>query len=783
LGALLTGGTQTLSVTFVPANATDYASVKTSVSLVVNQPAALTSPAPGSTLTSSSQSFGWSSSADVTAFMFHLGTKGVGSCDLKILGSTTATSVNVTGIPTDGTTLFARLYMRVNGVWLYVDYTYTEAGTATPTELTSPTPGSTLSGSSQTFIWTPGGGATAFMLYLGTKGAGTDDLDFQGSTAATQVTVTVPANGVTVYARLYSRVGGAWQYADYTFTEAGTPVPAALTSPAPGSKLTSVSASFIWTPGRGVAGYMFHLGTKGAGSGDLCLQGVTTATSVHVTVPANGVTLYARLYSQLGGVWEYSDYTFTEPGTPAPAALTSPAAGSRLSGASQVFTWSSGTGVTVYMFRLGTKGAGSSDLLLMGSTTATSSPSVTVPTDGVPLYARLYSEISGVWQFTDCTFTASGTPVPAALTSPTVGSTLSSSSVTFNWSSGSGVTAYMFHLGTKGAGSDDLCLMNPTTATTSGSVTVPTNGLTVYARLYSEIGGVWQHADYTFTESGTPVPAALTSPTPGSTLSGTSVTFTWSSGRGVTAYMFHLGTKGAGSDDLRLMNTTTATTTGSVTVPAFGLTLYARLYSEIAGVWQFTDYTFTESGTTAPGALTSPTPGSTFSGTSATFTWSSGTGVTAYMFHLGTKGVGSDDLCLIGSTTATTSGSVSVPAYGVTVYARLYSEIAGVWQHTDYVFTESGSPVLAALVSPTPSSTFSGASQTFTWSSGGGVTAYMLWVGTKRIGSNNLYVLYPTTATSSGSVTVPTNGVTVYVRLFSLISGAWRSADYTYTAQ
>ena len=72
--------------------------------------------------------------------------------------------------------------------------------------------------------------------------------------------------------------------------------------------------------------------------------------------------------------------------------------------------------------------------------------------------------------------------------------TLTSSSATFTWTAGTGVTRYEFRLGTTGPGSNDL--YNPTetstTALTSGPVTgIPTNGATLYARLFSLIGGVW----------------------------------------------------------------------------------------------------------------------------------------------------------------------------------------------------------------------------------------------------------------------------------------------------
>ena len=122
---------------------------------------------------------------------------------------------------------------------------------------------------------------------------------------------------------------------------------------------------------------------------------------------------------------------------------------------------------------------------------------------------------------------------------------------TFDWTAGEGVGKYEFRLGTTGPGSQDLAYLVSPTALSSGLVSnIPTNGGTLFARLYSEIEGAWQYQDYTYTEFGTPVPAALTSPPPGSTLSGSSITFGWTAGSGVTKYEFLLGTTGPGSDDL-----------------------------------------------------------------------------------------------------------------------------------------------------------------------------------------------------------------------------------------
>ncbi|HWG21331.1 MAG TPA: hypothetical protein VG225_12445, partial [Terracidiphilus sp.] len=92
-------------------------------------------------------------------------------------------------------------------------------------------------------------------------------------------------------------------------------------------------------------------------------------------------------------------------------------------------------------------------------------------------------------------------------------------------------------------------------------------------------------------------------------------------------------------------------------------------------------------------ALISPAPGSTLTGTSATFSWTAGVGVKMYELRLGTTGPGSSDVYNVSGTTTTALTSpliTNIPAYGVTLYARLYSWINGGWQHNDYTYTESG---------------------------------------------------------------------------------------------
>jgi hypothetical protein len=81
------------------------------------------------------------------------------------------------------------------------------------------------------------------------------------------------------------------------------------------------------------------------------------------------------------------------------------------------------------------------------------------------------------------------------------GSTLPGSSVNFQWTTGTGVTQYWISVSKVGVGGGDLFNADPgpglvTSRTISG---LPTDGSTVYVRLYSHIGATWPWRDYVYT--------------------------------------------------------------------------------------------------------------------------------------------------------------------------------------------------------------------------------------------------------------------------------------------
>jgi hypothetical protein len=129
--------------------------------------------------------------------------------------------VTATGLPRNGSTVYVRLWYKVNSKWQYKDYTYTAkkdtASPATVPEITSPQNGSTLTGSTVNFNWNAGTGVTAYWLYAG-KSKGTKEYYNSGATNESQVTATgLPRNGSTVYVRLWYKVNGTWHFKDYQY--------------------------------------------------------------------------------------------------------------------------------------------------------------------------------------------------------------------------------------------------------------------------------------------------------------------------------------------------------------------------------------------------------------------------------------------------------------------------------------------------------------------------------------------------------------------------------------
>lgn len=369
--------------------------------------------------------------------------------------------------------------------------------------------------------------------------------------------------------------------------------------------------------------------------------------------------------------------------------------------------------------------------------------------------------------------------------SPAPGSTLPGSSVTFQWSAGQDVKQFWLMIGLW-PGGDTLYSADQGLLTSAPVSGLPVDGRTIYVRLWSYIDNQWVYNDYQYRAAGvvSPAKAQITEPAPGSTLAGSTATFRWNAGVAVTRYYLFIGLwQGGNTIFSQDMNTAQEVTVTNL--PVDGSTLYVRLWSYIDGAWQFHDYTYRAAGTVTPARaeLTSPAPGSTLPGPSATFQWTAGQAVTRYYLFIG-RWAGGNTVFSQDMGTSLSATVTNLPADGLPVYVRLWSYIQGAWQYNDYTFTASGTRPpgeKGQLVSPAPGSTLPGSTVTFTWTQGSRVDRFWLFIGTSA-GNNNIYGADQGTNTSVTVTNLPTNGQVIYVRLWSYIDGAWQFVDASYRA-
>lgn len=186
-----------------------------------SNPATVSSPAPGSTLPGASATFSWGPVSGALEYFFYAGTS-QGANNITGRSTGTATSTTVTNLPTNGATVYVRLWTRFSSGWQYRDVTYRAATassggtTSAKAAITSPAPGSTL-GSTATFAWSAGSGAQQYFFYMGTS-PGSNNLVGTSTGLNRQITLSnIPQNGQVVYVRLWTLLSTGWQYTDYTY--------------------------------------------------------------------------------------------------------------------------------------------------------------------------------------------------------------------------------------------------------------------------------------------------------------------------------------------------------------------------------------------------------------------------------------------------------------------------------------------------------------------------------------------------------------------------------------
>ncbi len=273
--------------------------------------AAITAPTLGSTLNGTNVTFSWANSG-ATAYWLTVGavTGGSGYYNSGTLGSNVF-SANVTGLPTKGIAIHARLYEMINGAWQITNYTYSASSVAVAT-IQNLTDGGGIFSNNPTITWN-NVAADGYYLMLGTYLGGNDLFNsgfIAGNTTSINVTG-LPNDKRIIYARLHTWGNGSWQISDTTYKLSFA---ATINSHANGATLAATTVTFSWAATLGAGAYYLDAGSSFNGHGDYFKSGIIlpgTTSVVATGLPIGGVPVLVRLYTWAGNSWQVSDTTYT----------------------------------------------------------------------------------------------------------------------------------------------------------------------------------------------------------------------------------------------------------------------------------------------------------------------------------------------------------------------------------------------------------------------------------------------------------------------------------------
>jgi Divergent InlB B-repeat domain len=403
--------------------------------------------------------------------------------------------------------------------------------------------------------------------------------------------------------------------------------------------------------------------------------------------------------------------------------LYSPASGSTLAGASATFSWCAVANATAYWLDVGSSSGGNNYYQSGSLPSSTSSQTVnSLPTNGTMIYVTLWYYVNGAWSYTEYQYSAYGAGGEiATMSSPTPNSVLSGGSQLFSWNAGTQSTAYEIDAGSTSGGNQYFQSGNLGTNTSETLTSLPTNGSTVYVTLWSLLNGNWVYNAYQYTASGATQSggaiATLTYPTPnGTTLTGSSVTFTWQAGTDTaTAYWIDVGNSAGGNSYYQSGSLPTSTTFETVsTLPTDGSQVFVTLYTQVNGTWYNNPYNFFAANGNGAclATLSSPMPNSVLPSTGAgaggtggptqPFTWTPSTvagcssAVTGYWLDAGEttqENAYYQSGQLSASTTTNTATNLPTaaanPTLPTTVQITLWTLVNGTWQNNVYDYTEA----------------------------------------------------------------------------------------------
>jgi hypothetical protein len=646
--------------------------------------ATVTSPVNGATNVSTTPQMQWTTVLNAQAYYLYIGST-PGTKDLVDSGELQPTSYVSAGLP-GGQAVFARLWTKVGGIWRSSDSSFTTSAATVPViaTLTSPVNGATNVNMSQPMQWTTVLNAQAYYLYVGSTLGSKDFVDTSEIQQTSYLATSVPS-GQTVFARLWTKVGGVWRSSDSSFATSAATVIATLTSPVNGATNVNMSESIQWTTVLNTQAYYLYVGST-LGAKDLVDSGELQPTYYLPAGLPRSQTVFARLWTKVGGFWRSSDSSFTTSAAMVPviATVTSPVSGATNVSTTPQMQWTTVLNAQAYYLYIGST-PGTKDLVDSGELQPTSYVSAGLPS-GQTVFARLWTKVGGLWRSSDSSFTTLS--VVATLTYPPNGAVAIDLTQPATWTSIVNAQAYYLYIGST-QGAKDILDSEETFSTTFPIVMLPADP-TLYARLWTKTGTVWRYSDSTFTASR--IAPEFANPTDGAVAVDAAQLFRWTSPANADAQQLFVGTSAGGNDlfDSGLMLGTSAIVNG---LPPSG-TLYARALSRVSGTWRYTDIAFTLEASSRVSSIVVPSNGQGSFDTVQPFEWSVAPLGRGYRLTIGTS-FGGNDLHDSGEIHVTRRFVPNLPI-GL-LFGRVQTKLSAHWYSSDFTFFVGANTVSAAL--------------------------------------------------------------------------------------
>jgi len=271
----------------------------------------------------------------------------------------------------------------------------------------------------------------------------------------------------------------------------------------------------------------------------------------------------------------------------------------------------------------------------------------------------------------------------AKLTQPAIGSSITTASVTFQWTPGKYLWATTLYVGTSPGAYDIFSSTDYSNVQVVKGI--PLTGAPVYVRLWSMGTGKSSYVDYVFNTVSPKYPEIVL-PVPNTTLASSPITFQWDERDGMQATALYVGNTPGGADIYgELTNGATQLTIQGI--PLTGEPIYVRLWTNTERM--FKDYVYQTQALYQRPAISQmvyPAPGSAIGNSDVIFSWIKGDGVTLHWLSMGTTGPGSSNIHNASAGVLAYETVSNLPLGAGKLYVRLWSLKSGVWYYNDYTY-------------------------------------------------------------------------------------------------